>query len=95
MESKANKEERDVHYPSEEQPLSDTVLEAIERYRGTDLTEDNFALYDDVDPDALDDLFREDADANTTVQFNTDSVTVTLQGDGGVEIQVTPRDDEE
>ncbi|MFC4548699.1 MULTISPECIES: HalOD1 output domain-containing protein [Halorussus] len=81
------------YYPEEDRKLSTAVLEAIEDQKGEDLSKADFRLYDDVDPDALDALFRSDADANTSVQFNTDDVTVTLWGDGGVEIRITPREE--
>ncbi len=68
------------------------ILEAIEDQKGEDLSEADFRLYDDIDPDALDNLFRKDANADTTVEFNTDDVTVTLRGDGTVKIRVEPRD---
>lgn len=88
-------QERDVYHPEDGKDLSTAILEAIEKQKGTDLTEADFRLYDDINPDALNELFRQDANADTTVQFNTDDVTVTLWGDGGVELRVTPRDDEE
>jgi hypothetical protein len=72
--------------------LSTTILEAIEDQKDEDLSEADFRLYDDIDPDALDNLFRKDANADTTVEFNTDDVTVTLWGDGTVRIRVEPRD---
>lgn len=86
--------EHDRYYPDEDRELSTAILEAIEDRKGTDVSKVDFILYDDIDPDALDNLFRKDGTANTTVQFNTDDVTVTLWGDGGVEIQVTPRGEE-
>ncbi|WP_227353748.1 HalOD1 output domain-containing protein [Haladaptatus salinisoli] len=86
------KKEREHYYPGRGQSLSTAILEAIEDQKGEDLTEADFRLYDDIDPDALDNLFRNDANADTTVEFNTDDVTVTLRGDGGVEIRVVPRD---
>ena len=85
--------ECDLYYPEEDRSLSTAVIKAIEDQQDRDLSKAEFRLYDDVDPDALDELFRADANADTSVQFNTDDVTVTLWGDGGVEIQVTPRDE--
>lgn len=94
-------EAHDRYHPGEDRSLSDAVLEAIERQKGHDLTRESFRLYDDVDPDALDNLFREDANADTSVKFDTGDVTVTLWGgvtvtlwgDGAVDIRVTPRDE--
>ena len=87
--------ERDQYHPRDDQSLSTAIIEVIEDQKGRDLSKADFRLYDDIDPDALYSLFRADADASTSVQFNTDDVTVTLWGDGGVEIRVTPRVDEE
>ena len=81
------------YYPGEDRKLSVAVLEAIEEQKHEDLSKADFQLYDDVDPDALDSLFQPDSNANTSVQFNTDGVTVTLWGDGGVEIRITPREE--
>lgn len=88
-------EERDVYYPEEGKSLSTAVLETIQEQKDENITKGDFQLYDDIDPDALDSLFRKDSTAETSVQFNTDDVTVTLWGDGGVEIQVTPQNTEE
>ena len=88
-------EAHEQYHSSEDRSLSDAVLDAIEEQKGHDLTKETFQLYDDIDPDALDNLFRDDTGANTSVQFNTDGVTVTLWGDGTVEIQVKPQHDEE
>ncbi|WP_227357088.1 HalOD1 output domain-containing protein [Haladaptatus salinisoli] len=86
------KDEVDRYHPNEDQTLSTAVLEAIEKEKGEDLTKAEFRLYDDIDPDALNNLFQKNANANTTVEFSTDDVTVRLWGDGGVEIQIMPRD---
>ena len=83
--------ERDRYHPSEDRSLSDAVLEA---QKGGDVTKEEFVLDDDIDPDALDRLFREDASPSTRVEFDTDDVAVALYGDGGVDITVGPRDDE-
>ena len=86
--------ERHVESPSDGAvPLSTAILEAIEDHKDEDLQESDFVLYDDIDPDAIDSLFREASSAETSVQFNTDDVTVTLWGDGRVEIRVTDREE--
>ncbi|WP_135821072.1 HalOD1 output domain-containing protein [Halostella litorea] len=87
-------ETRERYEPDQNRELSTAVLGAIEDQTGKDLTNSEFQLYDDINPDALNNLFREDASANTTVQFDTDSVTVTLWGDGAVEIQVSSQDED-
>lgn len=90
----SNDEAYERYWPGEDRSLSDAVLEAIEEQKGHDLTREDFRLYDDIDPDALDNIFREDVNANTSVKFDTADVTVALWGDGSVEIRVTPRNDE-
>lgn len=86
--------ERRIESPSNgDVPLSTAILEAIGDHKNEDLRVSDFVLYDDVDPDALDSLFRENSTAETLVQFTTDDVTVTLWGDGGVEIRVSDREE--
>ena len=75
----------------QDRSLSDAVLEAIADYKGTDLLTDDLVLYGNVDPDALDELFREDADANTVLMFDSDGVRVKLWGDGDIIIEVAER----
>ena len=84
--------ERRVYRPgSEFTSLSETIVEAVDAHENEEIGRDSFRLYDSIDPDALDDLFREDADADLTVQFDVDGVTVSLWGDGGVDVRVTDR----
>lgn len=68
--------------------LSDEILAAIEEYTETDLTKSEFRLFDDIDPDALDALFRHDTEPETFVQFAVEDVYVTMWGNDGVEIRV-------
>lgn len=81
------------NHAGDDVPLSTAVLEAIEEHKNEDLRESDFVLYDDIDPDAIDTLFREDSTARTAVEFHTDDVTVTLRGNGAVEIRVSDRDE--
>lgn len=78
--------------PGSEQSLSVLIVEAIEEHEGRDLSRSDFVLYDDVNPDAIDDLFRARSTAETSVQFDTDDVSVSLWGDGTVQVVVTDRD---
>ena len=82
----------DVHYPGDDRDLSTAILEIIDAEMGEYVTDGEFRLYDDIDPQALNNLFQEDARGDTTVQFNTDGVTVTLWGDGAVAYRIAPRD---
>ena len=77
--------------PNGDRTLSDAVLEAIEAYKGSDLLTSDLVLYDNINPDALDELFRAGANANTVLRFDTDDVRVTLWGDGGIIIEVAER----
>ena len=64
--------------PRRDRELSDAVVSAISKAKGTDLRKEECALFQDVDPEALDQLFRESGTGNTTVMFNA--------GDTGVRI---------
>jgi hypothetical protein len=75
--------------PEQDRSVSGVVLEAIATYKDEDLTANHCSLYDDIDPDALDNIFRDDPQPNTVVEFDTDDVRVMLWGNGGVEIRVT------
>lgn len=78
----------DRYTSDQDRTLSDAVLEAIQEYKGEDVSKSDFVLYDDINPDALDNLFRHDANPRTHVGFDTDDVRVELYGDGGIEIRV-------
>lgn len=80
--------------PAADRPLSDAVLEAIAEAKGEDLTKENCVLYDDIDPSALDNLFRSSGNGNTAVMFDSLDVGVTLLGDGEIEIRAIPLADE-
>ncbi|QLG27452.1 hypothetical protein HUG10_07765 [Halorarum halophilum] len=77
--------------PDQDRTLTEAVLDAIEDCKRDNLQRTDFVLYEDIDPDALNSLFRHDARPRTTVNFRTDGVEVELWGDGGVEIRVTDR----
>lgn len=82
-----------MHYPAnEDTSLSETILEAIEAYEDVDVSRSEFVLFDVIDPDALDRLFRAEADADLVVEFTIDDLHVTLQGDGGVDVKVEDSD---
>ena len=89
----ADEAERRVYYPeNEDASLSETVLEAVEAFEEVDVARSDFVLFDAIDPDALDRLFRSDADANVVVEFTVDDIRVTLLGDGGVDVRVSDSD---
>ncbi|WP_415380594.1 HalOD1 output domain-containing protein [Halosimplex sp. TS25] len=82
--------ERRRYYPEAENvPLSEAVREAIAAHDDASLSTTDLALYDHVDPDALDGLFRTDGDVDVSVQIRLEDVTVSVWSDGGVDIRVT------
>ena len=84
--------ERRRYYPEEENvPLSTTVREAIAAHPQVDRDADEMALYDNIDPEGIDRLFRDTADADVSIRIDLDRVTVGIWGDGGVDIQVTEK----
>lgn len=86
---------QDTYSPDQDRSLTDAVLDAIEECKGEDLLRSDFVLYEDINSDALDTLFRHDAEPRTRVGFSTDGVRIELWGDGGVEIRVEDRTGEE
>lgn len=86
---------RDTYSPDQDRSLTVAVLAAIEECKGEDLLRSDFGLYEDINPDALDSLFRHDAEPRTRVGFSTDGVRIELWGNGGVEIRVEDRTVEE
>ncbi|WP_227380901.1 HalOD1 output domain-containing protein [Haladaptatus halobius] len=81
-------QESELYHPDDDRELSTAIVETVADLKDTEVTETEFQLYDDINPDALNNLFRKDATANTTVVFDTDDVIVTLWGDGIVKIKV-------
>lgn len=78
----------DTFRPSQDRSVSDAVLQVIADCKETDLTESDFTLYENIDPDALDDLFHYDAAPNLIVDFTVDDVHVRCCAYHGVEIRV-------
>lgn len=71
--------------------LTEAILVTLER-EGIDISGNEFVLFDHVNPDALDDLFREESDAEVRVEFEVAGFHVLLRGDGCVFIDVLRRD---
>ena len=74
--------------PDQNRSLSDAVLEAIDQFKDEDIIQSDFILYDDIDPDAINNLFRDDARPGTMLYFDMDDVQVELWGNSGVDIRV-------
>ncbi|WP_227380038.1 HalOD1 output domain-containing protein [Haladaptatus halobius] len=87
MVTKSN-QESELYHPDDDRELSTAIVETVADLKDTEVTEAEFQLYKDINTDALNNLFRKDATANTTVAFDTDDVLVTLWGDGTVKIKV-------
>lgn len=75
--------------PGDDESLSTAIVSAISRAKGRDITEDTCVLYDNIDPDGLDKLFRNDSDENTIkVEFTTHDAIVLVWGNGKETIEV-------
>ena len=84
--------ERKRYYPDEENvPLSTAVREALEAHENSTLSADELRLYDHVNPDAIDELFRDTSGLDVSVQINLTNVTVSIWSDGGIDIRVTDK----
>lgn len=80
-----------THQLSDSRSLSEDILAAVETYADEDITFSEFTLYDSLDPDALNNLFRvdEDAEGDVTVAFNFADTKIHLEGNGTIDITVT------
>lgn len=82
---------RAYHDPDGPATLSETIVHALAECMGVDVTDCDFSLYDSVDPDALDRLFRPRRDGTVrtggTVSFPVQGHRVTVYGDGEILIE--------
>jgi hypothetical protein len=80
------------HDPESSARLSTTVVHALADVMGVDVTDTGFALYDSVDPDALDQIFSPRGDESPRapghVAFTVEGYRVTVYSTG--EIVITP-----
>lgn len=83
--------ERRRYYPDEDIPLSEAVREAVEAHEDTSVSADELYLYDHINPEAIDMLFKETTDVDISVQINLTNVTVSIWSDGGIDIRVTDK----
>lgn len=84
--------ERRRYYPDEENiSLSEAVRQAIEAHEDSSLDADELQLYQHINPGAIDMLFSDTADVDVSVQINLTNVTVSIWGDGGIDIRVTDK----
>lgn len=82
--------EPDVRYrPGEDEPLSNAILEALSAAKGRDITEHECVLYDSIDTEALDGIFREESEGDVIkVEFTTHDAIVIVWGNGRITIEV-------
>ncbi|WP_324758574.1 HalOD1 output domain-containing protein [Haloarcula sp. GH36] len=74
-------ETRDFHYEADTtHPLSSEVVTAIAKAHDEDVLDQKWRISDDINTDALDGLFQ-DHQLDTTLQFEADTVTVTIRAD--------------
>lgn len=81
--------------PDSDEPLSVAIVTALSQAKGRDITEDECVLYDNIDPGALDGMFREDGSGDTVkVEFTTHDAVVVIWGNGKITIQVQDFEDD-
>ncbi|WP_049928925.1 HalOD1 output domain-containing protein [Halopiger goleimassiliensis] len=78
MGASENDEVRIWYDPRRDRELSDALVSAIAKAKNADLDPEECALFQDVDPDSLDALFRESGTENTSLTFNTNDTVVRI-----------------
>jgi len=75
--------------PAEDEQLSSAIVTALSEAKGRDITEDECVLYDNIDTDALNGMFRGKSDGDTIkVEFTTHDAIVVLWWNDELTIQV-------
>ncbi|QLG51198.1 HalOD1 output domain-containing protein [Natrinema halophilum] len=86
---------RATHDPTGPATLSTTVIHALADCMGVDVTDSRVSLYDSVDPDALDKLFRPRHDgtprSGATLSFHVNGYHVRVSGTGEIVIEPPAR----
>lgn len=78
-----------VYTPNDDEDLSSALISALSEAKGRDVSEDECVLYDNIDPDALDSLFRSDRDDDTIkIEFATHDAIVVVWRDSRLSIEV-------
>lgn len=81
--------------PDQGEELSSAIVETLSTAKGRDITEDECVLYNNIDPDALDGMFRRNTDENTVkVEFTTHDAIVVIWGNGEIIIEVQDLEDD-
>ena len=82
--------ERRQYHPAEENvPLSVAVREAVQAHESTSLDTDAFDLYNHINPDAIDMLFKDTDGADVIVQVTLSNVLVSIWSNSAINIRVT------
>lgn len=77
------------YVPDDDEPISTAIVSALSEAKGRDVTEDTCVLYDSIDPEALDGMFRQDSDDDSIkVEFTTHDAIVVVWGNGRISLQV-------
>lgn len=82
-------ERRKYYLEDAETSLSQAILEAVEAHESSSLGADELALYESVNPEAIDSLFTDTDDVDISVQINLENVTVSVWSDGGIDVRVS------
>ena len=79
-----------VRRPVEEnESLSTAIVSALSEAKGRDISRDDCVLYDTIDPDGLDSIFRQDGEGDRIkIEFATHGAIVVLWGNGRVTVEV-------
>lgn len=84
--------ERRRYYPDDtDASLSEAILEAVEAHENASVGADEFTLYDHINPDAIDMLFKDTNDVTVSVQIQLTNVTVSIWSDGRIDIRVSDK----
>lgn len=79
--------------PAAGETVSDCVLAELEDVKGREFVEEEFILYDHIDPDALNNLFQGDAGTDISIEFCINGVScITVHGDHDIIIHVDDLD---
>ncbi|ELZ31130.1 hypothetical protein C474_09854 [Halogeometricum pallidum JCM 14848] len=83
--------ERRRYYPDDDIALSEAILEAVQEHEHATFSGDEFRLYDNINPDAIDMLFKDTSDVEISVTIELENLTMGLWSDGGVDIRVSDK----
>jgi len=77
------------YHPDEDESISAAIVRALSNAKRRDITEEECVLSENVDPDAIDAMFREGGTDDTIkVEFTTHEAIVVLWGNGQLTAEV-------